>query len=282
MSILSAVFQAIVQGLTEFLPVSSSGHLALIQYFLGVEAENATFLSAVMHLGTLVAVFIAFRKTIINLIFEFGYLIVDIFKGKFRAKTMNQYRRMIILLITATLPLLVILPFKDGYDSLIRRGGLAFTGLCFIITSVVLYISDRCSRGTKTIKTMRYRDAIAIGIAQGIAVLPGISRSGSTVAASMIFGLSKKSAVQFSFILGIPAILGGGILELTDVIGTGVKLEILPILIGFVVSAITGLFAIKMISWLIKTDKFKIFAYYTMAIGAVTIGISIFDMIYRK
>lgn len=278
MSILSAILQAIVQGLTEFLPVSSSGHLMLVQHFTHVEASDATFLSAIMHLGTLVAVFIAFRKTIWHLICEFFRMLKDIFTGKFHFKEMNEYRRMIFMLILSLVPLLIILPFKDYYDALVEQGSLIFLGICFVLTSILLYISDRCVKGRKTAKDMKWSDAITIGIAQGVAVLPGVSRSGSTVAASLICGLSKKFAVQFSFILGIPAILGAGLLEIKDAIETQANIEILPVIIGFVLSAITGLLAIKMVSWLIKSEKFRIFAYYTLALGAVVIGIGIFDL----
>lgn len=280
MSILSAIIQAIVQGLTEFLPVSSSGHLALVQHFTNVQPKDATFLSAIMHLGTLVAVFIAFRKTVLHLIVELFAMIKDIFTGKFKFKNMNEYRRMIIMLFVALIPLFIILPLKGYYDALIAKGSLAFLGLCFIITSVVLYLSDKCIKGTKTAKNMTYKNAVAIGIAQGIAVLPGISRSGSTVATSMLCGLSKKFAIQFSFILGIPAILGGGLLEIIDTAKSQSSIEWLPVIIGFVVSTITGFFAIKMIAWIIKSDKFKIFAYYTMALGAVVLGIAIYEMIF--
>ncbi len=280
MSILSAFFQAIIQGLTEFLPVSSSGHLALVQHFTGVNPEDATFLSAVMHLGTLVAVFIAFRKLIWNLIIEFMKLIKDIFVGKFSLKEMNEYRRMIVMLLVSLVPLFIILPFKNYYDVIVSKGNLAFLGLCFLITSILLYISDKCIKGTKTGKDMKYKDALSIGIMQGVSILPGISRSGSTVATSLICGLSKKFAIQFSFILGIPAILGGGLIEIKSAFETKANIEILPLIIGFIVSALTGLFAIKLIAWIIKSDKFRLFAYYTLVLGAITIGISIFEMIF--
>ncbi len=279
MSILSAILQAVVQGLTEFLPVSSSGHLTLVQHFTNVQPEDATFLSAIMHLGTLVAVFIAFRKTILKLIIEFFTMLRDLFTGKFRIKGMNGYRRMILMLILSLVPLFIILPFKGYYDELVAQSNLIFLGGCFLLTSILLYISDRCVKGKKDEKSMKARDALIIGTAQGIAVLPGVSRSGSTVAASLICGLSKKFAVQFSFILGIPAILGAGLVEIKDAIEMQASIEWLPVLIGFIVSAITGLFAIKMVNWLIKSEKFRIFAYYTMILGVVVIGLGIYTLI---
>lgn len=279
MSIINAIFQAIVQGLTEFLPVSSSGHLALIQHFTNVESSDATFFSAILHLGTLVAVFIAFRKTIWNLILEFFRMIGDLFTGKFHWKDMGEYRRMILMLLVSMLPLFVILPFKGYYDTLVAKSGLIFLGICFLATSVVLYLSDKCVKGKKTGATMKCGDALTIGIAQGIAVLPGISRSGSTVSASLLCGLSKKFAVQYSFILGIPAILGAGLLEIKDAVAMQAEIQWGPVLIGFAVAAVTGFLAIKMVAWLIKSEKFRIFAYYTLILGLIVIGIGIYELL---
>ncbi len=280
-NILSAVLQAIVQGLTEFLPVSSSGHLALVQRFTQVSPEEGTLLSVVMHLGTLVAVFIAFHSTIWNLILEFFRMAGDLFTGKFRWKDMNEYRRMIVMLIVATLPLCLLLPFYGKLKGLISQPSLLVLGGCFLLTSVLLYLSDRVVKGDKTGRNMRYTDAVAIGLTQCAATLPGISRSGSTVATSLICGLSKKYAVQFSFILGIPAILGAGVMEFKDVVTSGQEVELLPLAVGFLVSAVVGFLAIKMVAWLIRSDRFKIFAYYTLAVGAVTIGLGIYDLIVR-
>ena len=281
MDIISAVIQAIVQGLTEFLPVSSSGHLALVQHFTNVNPDSGTFLSVVMHLGTLVAVFIAFRKLIWHLIVEFFRMIKDIFTGKFHIKGMNEHRRMIVMLLVATVPLICLLPFYKNISGLIDHPNMIFLGVCFLVTSILLYCSDRVVKGNKNGANMRYRDALAIGVTQCVATLPGISRSGSTVATSLICGLSKKYAVQFSFVLGIPAILGSGIMEFSDVMKSNMDINWLPVFLGFVISAIVGFFAIKMVAWLIKSDKFKIFAYYTLAVGAVTIGIGIFDLFVK-
>lgn len=281
MDILTAIIMAIVQGLTEFLPVSSSGHLALVQHFADVSSGEGTFLSVVMHLGTLVAVFIAFRKTIWELILEFFRMVKDIFAGKFRFKEMNEYRRMIVMLIVSTIPLACLLPFYGKLSDFIGQPSMAFLGVCFLLTSILLYISDRVVKGEKTAKDMSYKNALAIGITQCAATLPGISRSGSTVATSLICGLSKKFAVQFSFILGIPAILGAGVMEAKDVLTSDLQIEWLPVIIGFVVSAVVGFFAIKMVAWLLKSDRYRIFAYYTMTVGVIALGIGIFEMIVR-
>ena len=274
MSIFEAIIQGVLQGITEFLPVSSSGHLALFQHFSKVEAESSGFIMALLHLGTLVAIFVAFRETIWALIKEALSMLKDIFTLKFTLKQMNDERKMIVMLIVATLPLVILYPFKSVYDSIVAKGGLLLLGFCFLYTSAILFISDRWDYGKKTVREMSYGNALFIGLFQGIALFPGISRSGSTIGSSLIAGFSKDFAVKFSFILGIPAILGGCLVEIKEAMETSVPVEILPMAIGFVVAAIVGYLSIKMIDWLVKTDKYKVFAYYTLVVGIITLGIN--------
>ncbi len=274
MSIFEAIIQGVLQGITEFLPVSSSGHLALFQHFSKVEAESSGFIMALLHLGTLVAIFVAFRETIWALIKEALSMLKDIFTLKFTLKQMNDERKMIVMLIVATLPLVILYPFKSVYDSIVAKGGLLLLGFCFLYTSAILFISDRKDNGKKTVREMSYGNALFIGLFQGIALFPGISRSGSTIGSSLIAGFSKDFAVKFSFILGIPAILGGCLVEIKEAMETSVPVEILPMAIGFVVAAIVGYLSIKMIDWLVKTDKYKVFAYYTLVVGIITLGIN--------
>ena len=276
MSIFEAIIQGIVQGVTEFLPVSSSGHIALVQHFTNVEAESSGLIMALLHLGTLVAVFVAFHDTIWELIKEAFRMLCDLFTGKFTFKKMNDYRKMVVMLIVATLPLVVIYPFKDMYDSLLEKGGMILLGCCFLYTSALLFVADRKDNGKKDVKEMKYKNALTIGIFQCIALLPGVSRSGSTIGSSLCLGFSKEFAVKFSFILGIPAILGGCLVEFKDAFEGTVTVEIVPMVIGFVVSAIVGYFSIKMINWLMKSDKFGVFAYYTLIVGIATLGIGFF------
>lgn len=277
MTILEAIIQGILQGVTEFLPVSSSGHLALYQHFIEMPSESATFVMAILHLGTLVAVFIAFHETIWELIKEAFKMLGELFTLKFTLKNMNMNRKMIIMLITATVPLLIIIPFKSAYDGLVQKGSMIVLGLCFLYTSAVLFLADRQDHGKKDIKMMKYGNALFIGIFQGIAVLPGISRSGSTIGSSLIAGFSKEFAVKFSFILGIPAILGGCLLEIKDAVEVGASFDMLPIIVGFIVSAVAGFLSIKAVTWLVKTDKYKVFAIYTLVVGLVSIGIGVME-----
>ena len=276
MTIFEAIIQGILQGITEFLPVSSSGHLALFQYFSNVEAESSGFIMALLHLGTLVAIFVAFRETIWGLITEAFWMIKDLFTLKFTLKQMNDERKMIVMLIIATIPLVILYPFKSAYDGIVARGGMLLLGFCFLYTSTILFISDRWDKGKKTVKELSYGNALFVGIFQGIALFPGISRSGSTIGSSLIAGFSKDFAVKFSFILGIPAILGGCLVEMKEALATSVPIEVTPMIVGFIVAAVVGYLSIKMIDWLVKTDKYKVFAYYTLVVGVITLGIYFF------
>lgn len=277
MTIFNAVVQAIIQGLTEFLPVSSSGHLSLYQHFTGNSGEGALMFSAVLHLGTLVAVFFAFRKTIMALIKELGSLVKDIFTGKFKWKTMNGERRMIMMIIISTACLIPFMFFKSWFEGISEDGSIFAEGLCFLYTAGILFMSDRCIKGKKTPKDIKTGDAVSVGLFQGVALLPGVSRSGSTISAGLFCGFTRETAVQYSFILGIPAILGGCLLEIKDAVEVKAGVEILPCVIGFVVAAVVGVCAIKLVDWLVNSDKFKVFGYYTFVLGVLVILISIIE-----
>ncbi len=280
MTIFEAVIQGIIQGLTEFLPVSSSGHISLYQHFTGNSGEGALLFSAVLHLGTLVAVFVAFRQTIWALIKELGFFIKDIFTGKFKWKTMNPERRMIVMLVISLLMLIPFYIFKDFFEGISEDGDILAEGVCFLYTSFILFMSDKCVKGSKTFGDITVKNAVTVGIFQGVALLPGVSRSGSTISSGLFCGFKREMAVQYSFILGIPAILGGCLLEIKDAAEQGaVTFEPVNFIIGFIVAAIVGICAIKMVNWLVKSDKFKIFAVYTLILGGLVIGIGVFEHI---
>lgn len=277
MTIWDALFQGIIQGLTEFLPVSSSGHLSLIQYFTGQSGETGVLFSILLHLGTLIAVFLAFYKTIFQLFFEALAMIGDIFTGRFSFKRLNPERRMILMLILSLVPLLFFVLLKDFYSGVSSDNDIIVEGVCFLITGVLLLVSDRMSRGAINMSNMRPRDALAMGIAQGIAPLPGVSRSGSTVAAGLMMGLERQYAVTFSFIMGVPAVLGANILEVGDALGENFPLSLPVVLTGVIAAIVFGLLAIKMVQWLVTTDKFKYFGYYTLVLGTVTVILGIIE-----
>lgn len=280
MSIIEALIQGIVQGLTEFLPVSSSGHLSLYQHFTGLSGESGLMFSIILHVGTLVAVLGAFYRLIWDLILEFFRMIRDIFTGKFSFKNRNAERNMIFMIILALVPLAIIyFLLGDVYKAVSSDNDIMVEGFCFLLTATLLFLADRKTNGTKTNGQITPRDALVIGTLQAVAPLPGVSRSGSTIASGLMCGLSKETAVAFSFILGIPAILGGSVMELKDVTSADLNLPISVILVGLITSAVVGFLSIKMVQWLLKSDRFKIFAIYTLILGIIVIGVSTYEYI---
>ena len=266
MSIFDAIIQAIIQGLTEFLPVSSSGHIKLYQSITGQSVEEGTFLLVILHLGTLVAVCIAFWDTIWALIKEFFALIKDVFTGKFKWKEMNPERRMLIMLFISLVLLVPFYLIKDVFENIT----LPILALCFLFTSVELFFASRKRNNKKTAGDITVKDAVVIGLFQCAALFPGVSRSGSTISGGLFSGLEKETAVRYSFVLGIPAILGGCLVELKDLLSGQIEVNLGAALIGFVVAAIVGILAIKLVQWLIRSDNFIIFSIYTIVIACVT------------
>lgn len=273
MGIIEAIFNGIVQGLTEFLPVSSSGHLSLIQYFTGRGEDAGMLFTVLLHLGTLLAVFLAFWKTIRDLIVELFAMLADLFRGKFSWKQMNPKRRMIFLLLVSLIPMAVSFFLLDFFDMVSTDNDIVVEGVCFLITSTLLFASTKCVKGRKNASTMTYKDALVIGAAQAVAPMPGISRSGSTISAGLMMGLTREYAVAFSFIMGVPTVLGANVLELFDAVkdGAGSAISVPVIIAGVLAALVFGLLAIKMVRWLVTSDKFAYFAWYTLILGVVTI-----------
>lgn len=276
MEYISIIIQGIIQGLTEFLPVSSSGHLSVAQHFMNV-GEESVITSIFLHLGTLVAVFIAFAPTIWGMIKEFFLTIGDIFTGKFSWKNMNDNRRMMIMVIIATVILVPFSFIKDFFTSMEGDGDIIFEGCAFIFTAILLFLSDACVKGLKTGRDMKIKDAVVVGLFQVAALFPGVSRSGSTITSGLFCGLSRQTAVTFAFILGIPAILGSSILEVKDAVADGVELNLPVLAVGFAVAAVVGFLCIKLVNIIIKNDKFKVFGIYTLLLGLACIGMGIFE-----
>ncbi|MCM1524191.1 MAG: undecaprenyl-diphosphate phosphatase [Ruminococcus sp.] len=283
MSILEAVIQGLIQGITEFLPVSSSGHLSLFQHFTKLSGEEAAFTTLALHLGTLIAVFIAFREKILRLIKEAFAMLRDIFTGKFTVKELSPDRRMILMIIVSILPLFVFYIFRDFFYSVQEDNDIAAEGICFLFTAALLTVGDKCSKRNnekgigKTAGETTVSDALFIGIMQGVALLPGVSRSGSTISSGLICGQKREEAVEYSFILGIPVILAGALSKLRDAGGEGLPSDMLPILIGTAVAAVSGYFAIFFIKWLMRSDRFGIFAVYTFILGLTVTAIGIYE-----
>lgn len=269
MTFLYAVIMGAIQGLTEFLPVSSSGHLAIFQILFGIDTPGLLF-DVLLHIGTLIAVFICFYKDIGKMIVELFRMIGDLFRGKKKIVN-NPYRKMDLLVIVATIPTGIIGVFDSD---LVEKAGklLIFPGICLLITGLILLMADRLPDGDRTPKKTSYPNAFLIGVAQGVATLPGISRSGTTIAACLLSGFQRTYAVKFSFILSIPAILGSLVFELTDLKAAAVSgNDLVFYLIGTAVAAVVGYISIKLMLGIVRKKRFLPFAIYCFAVGAASI-----------
>ena len=270
MSLLSAIFLGLVQGITEFLPISSSGHLAIAQQLLNssVGTEVPGFFDVLLHLGTLFAVFAAYWEDIKDMVVELFCGVRDLARHS-TPTPVPPARRMILLIIVATLPLFVIVPFEDQIDAL--SGNLYFVAAALIVTGFLLFLSDRVPKGRKTAKNATLKDAIAVGIGQAIATCPGISRSGTTITVGCLVGYERSFAVRFSFLMSIPAILGANILSLKDAMETVIWADLPVYLVGVAVAAVSGYACIRLLKMIAAKGKFGAFAYYCWAVGLVTL-----------
>lgn len=271
MTYFQAIILGLAQGLSEFLPISSSGHLALLQYFFDISAENVLPFAVLLHLGTLVSVFIVYWKDIIALIKELGAVIKDIFTGKGLRINANPTRRLGFMIIVATIPTAIIgLVFNESFNALYLSLTAIGTGL--LITGTILVIAEKMGKNRKNIEEMKFRNAFFVGIMQGIAICPGISRSGSTLFGGLISGLNREFAVKFAFLISIPSILGSVIVEAPDAFKEGMDISLIgPVIVGVIVSAVSGLFAIKAMIKLVSNRSLKGFSIYTWALGIAVI-----------
>lgn len=281
MSYIEAVLQGAIQGFTEFLPISSSGHLSLFQHFTGASSQSSLLFSILLHLATLGAVFIAFRKTVFGLITEFLGIFVDIFTLKILKKPATGKRRTLYMLMLSCVPLFLVLPFKTAVENLSTNSSILEEGVFFILTSAILTFADRCVKGSKNLEEVSVKASLTVGIGQLLAIIPGISRSGTTISAGLLAGISKKSAVEYSFILGMPTILAAALLEVKDflALSTELNFSLEPMLVGMLVALVTGLLAIKLVAYIVKTDKFKIFAIYTFILGILVICVGAYELV---
>lgn len=275
MNYFSAIFLGLVQGIAEFLPISSSGHLSFFQSFFGlmdVEAENL-FFDVLLHLGTLVAVFAAYWGEIKALVLEF-FTMVGLRKLPEGEKADGLSRRMIFFIILATLPLFLILPIKDKVEQLYTNT--FFIGFTFLATGTLLFFSDRMGRGGKDLRTASILDVILVGVGQAVATIPGLSRSGTTIACGMARGFDRQFAVKFSFLMSIPAVLGANILSFIDAVQTGVDWSLMPMyLVGVVVAAVSGYLSIRLLRYIAAKGKFGGFSYYCWGAGLLTLILSL-------
>ena len=255
MGYIEAVILGLVQGLTEFLPVSSSGHLVIVQDFLGVSQEGVTF-EIMVHFGTALSVF-----------WVFGYDILRILRGFWHEKRERHFALMLFFGIIPTG--LMGFFFKDSF-SLLYESTIT-VGFMLLITGLILYTLNKFIPGTKGEQDMKISDALLISVAQGFAIIPGISRSGATITSALRLGLDQETAVRYSFLVSIPVILGGTLMELGDLGREGFSGLTGSVLMGTCASFMAGIFAIRLFMKFLKTGQFQYFAYYCWFAGAVTI-----------
>ena len=276
MSILEAIILGLVQGIAEFLPISSSGHLAILQNLFNmsdIEGGHMLF-DVLLHFGTLVAICFMYWTDIKSMFTQ----TVDLFTGRNPAPAgqRRQYpaARMFMLIIAATLPLVLILPVHKYIEAL--SNSTIYVGGALILTGCMLFVSDRMAKGTKTEKNMLFKDALIIGLCQCAATLPGLSRSGTTITAGISTGHDRSYAVKFSLLMSIPAVLGATVLELVDAIKAGIDASLIPAyLFGMIAAMVSGVLAIGLLKLVAKKTRFGGFAYYCWVVGVLTIILSL-------
>lgn len=268
MTYLQAVALGLIQGLTEFLPVSSSGHLALTQTLWKLEPDSSAMLwfDICSHLGTLVAVGVVFAAT-------FGR-----FAGRLRRECSSCFVgervgwRIVALTVAASIPTAIIgLVFKEQLQA--AFGKPAWIGAALLVTGGLLWSTDRAARPRRGWRRFAWWRAALVGIAQGAAILPGISRSGSTIGCAMLLGLKRRWAAQFSFLIAVPAIVGATVVEFADLRSVPVDSvgRAGPVLVGSAVAMLSGYAALRILLGVVQRAKLHLFAYYCWAIGAVVI-----------
>jgi undecaprenyl-diphosphatase len=254
--VLAAVIWGLVQGLTEFLPISSSGHLVVVPRFLdsmGMDISQPTLaVSAVLHLGTLIAVLIYFRGDVMSVL---------------QMRHKPEGRRIALLVGVGTIPALVGLPLENRIENI--QENVVYVGVALVATGVILVIGQRLARGMRQLMEGRVPDAVVVGVAQALALIPGVSRSGMTIAAGNGRGFEPVEAARFSFLLGIPAIAGAGLVSLPEVFAEGeVGLELL---VGLLVAAVSGYLAIALLLRALRRVGLLPFAVYCFIVGGLTV-----------
>lgn len=271
MTYLTAFLLGLVQGVAEFLPISSSGHLAIAQNLLHIEGAGSVpeFFDVLLHLGTLIAVFAAYWKDICEMVMEFFRGIGDL-AHRSTPSPVPPARRLILLIIVGTLPLFAVLPIRKAVQGL--GDNMVFVGAALIVTGFLLFLCDQVRKGHKTERSATWLDALLVGVGQAVATLPGVSRSGMTITAGCFVGYERRFAVRFSFLLSIPAVLGANILSIGDAVKAGVNGAEVPMyLVGVVTAAVVGYLCIRLLKYVADKGRFGAFAYYCWAVGILTL-----------
>ena len=269
MSNLTAVVLGLIQGLTEFLPVSSSGHLVLFQsLFADIDASFTLIFDITVHLGTLVAVLFYFFEDVRLLFIGFIKNIVNYRHLKLSFKNDVQFRLSIYILVSTVITGVIGVFFKDKIEGLFHN---TFNvAVCLVVTGIILFISERIQKDNKMLDSFGLRDALLIGLFQSLALMPGISRSGTTIACALVLGFKQDVSAKYSFLLAVPAIAGAFVLQIIDIGQTGFEISwLFPLVLGFVISAVSGIFAIKLIMIFLHKKKLFIFSLYCWAVACL-------------
>lgn len=277
MTALSAILLGFIQGVAEFLPISSSGHLAVLQNVFHLQtAENGHMLFDVMlHLGTVAAIVIAYWKDI-RYIIQDSVALVRSSRGEVSyARKDHSGGRLLLMLFFGSLPLILILPIHDAMESLYYKTG--FIGAAFLLTGGLLYAADKMSAGRRNERTMLVRDALLIGLCQAAATIPGISRSGATIGAGLATGHTRAYSMKYSLLLSVPAVLGANFLTMIKAFREGVDWSCFPAyLLGTAVAFGIGYVSIILMKRIVKKGRFDKFAYYMWGVGIFTLIASLF------
>ena len=271
MTYVTSFLLGLVQGVAEFLPISSSGHLAIAQNLLGLEGAGSVpeFFDVLLHLGTLIAVFAAYWTDICEMVVEFFRGIGDL-AHRSTPSPVPPARRLILLIVVGTLPLFAVLPIRKAVQGL--GDNMVFVGAALIVTGFLLFLCDRVRKGRKTERSATWLDALLVGVGQAVATLPGVSRSGMTITAGCFVGYERRFAVRFSFLLSIPAVLGANILSIGDAVKAGINGAEVPMyLVGVVTAAVVGYLCIRLLKYVADKGRFGAFAYYCWAVGILTL-----------
>ncbi|MCL1804013.1 MAG: undecaprenyl-diphosphate phosphatase [Eubacteriaceae bacterium] len=272
MNVSQAIILGAIQGITEFLPVSSSGHLAVAQHFFGISEGSLAF-SVVLHIGTLASIFIAYRESCMGVLGELFKMLADIATGKGPRMHASKYRYYIVYILAASVPAAVV---GLLFDSAIERmfGSIYFVSVAFMASALILLIGERASQYAKgSIRGLGFGKAIGVGLFQMAAIMPGITRSGTTLTGGIVFGLQKEDALEFSFLLAVPAVLGSTLLEAKDILKLSEAVTWMPLAIGFIVSMAFGLASIMLLKKLVQKGSTVVFSVYLAVISlALTVA----------
>lgn len=275
MTYLMSAVLGFLQGVAEFLPISSSGHLSLFQHFFGMEEPDSLF-NILLHFATLIAVCVYYFQDVVEMIVEFFRGVAALFSRTPSRGNPPEGRRLVLLVIVGTLPLFAVLPVESKIEML--GGSPVFVSCALLVTGCVLFLSDRYGGGRKTAKNATIKDALLVGLAQGVATIPGLSRSGCTISAGMAMGFQRKFAVRYSFLLSLPAVFGATLLKVIKTIKAAEPLAegiLSKYLLGMAVAGVVGYFSIRLVDLLASKGKFGAFAWYCWGAGLLFLVLSL-------